>query len=64
MTAYVEWVLGTTRGLGSPFIVTQSDEHSGALFARNPWNADFGEHIAFADFAGGKPLGRAIEASF
>ena len=52
VTAYVEWVLGTTRGMGSPFIVTERDDDSGALFARNPWNADFGEHIAFADFAG------------
>ncbi len=52
VTAYVEWVLGTGRGASSPLIVTQRDEDSGALFARNPWNADFGEHIAFADFAG------------
>ncbi len=52
VTAYVEWVLGTVRGTNSPFIVTQRDEDTGALFARNPWNADFGEHVAFADFAG------------
>ena len=52
VTAYIEWVLGTGRGTGSPFIVTERDADSGALFARNPWNADFGEHIAFADFAG------------
>ena len=52
VTAYVEWVLGTGRGSSSPFIVTERDADSGALFARNPWNADFGEHIAFADFAG------------
>ena len=52
VTAYVEWVLGTARGSSSPFIVTERDADTGALFARNPWNADFGEHIAFADFAG------------
>jgi cyclic beta-1,2-glucan synthetase len=52
VTAYVEWVLGSIRGMNSPFIVTERDEETGALFARNPWNTDFGEHIAFADFAG------------
>ena len=52
VTAYVEWVLGTVRGTSSPYIVTQRDHETGALFARNPWNADFGEHVAFADFAG------------
>ena len=52
VTAYVEWVLGTIRGMSSPFIITERDEDTGALFARNPWNADFGEHVAFADFCG------------
>ncbi len=52
VAAYVEWVLGAARGTNSPFIVTERDEETGALFARNPWNADYGEHIAFADFAG------------
>ena len=52
VTAYVEWVLGTVRGTNSPFIITERDEDTGALFARNPWNSDYGEHIAFADFAG------------
>ncbi len=53
VTAYVEWVLGTVRGANSPFIVTELDAATGALFARNPWNADYGEHIAFAAFAAG-----------
>ena len=52
VTAYVEWILGTVRGVSAPFIITERDQDSGALFAHNPWNADFGEHIAFADFAG------------
>jgi hypothetical protein len=28
--------------------ITRSIRH-GALFARNPWNIDFGDHVAFAD---------------
>ncbi len=52
VTAYVEWVLGTTRGASAPFIVTELDPVSGALFARNPWHGTFGSRVAFADLAG------------
>lgn len=52
VTAYVEWVLGTTRGTSAPFIETQMDPLTGAMFARNPWNAVFGSRVAFADLAG------------
>ena len=52
MTAYVEWVLGTSRGASAPFIVTEIDNETGAMFARNPWNATVGPRVAFADLAG------------
>jgi cyclic beta-1,2-glucan synthetase len=39
VTAYVEWVLGTSRERSAPFIVTEIDPETGALFARNPWNS-------------------------
>jgi cyclic beta-1,2-glucan synthetase len=52
VTAYVEWVLGTARGASAPFIVTQRDSETGAMFARNPWDADFGSRVAFADLGG------------
>ena len=42
VTAYVEWVLGTTRSISTTEIVTERDEKTGALLARNPWNVDFG----------------------
>jgi len=52
VTAYVEWVLGSSRGASAPYIVTEIDQQTGALFARNVWSGEFGERIAFADLAG------------
>jgi cyclic beta-1,2-glucan synthetase len=52
VTAYVEWVLGSTRTASAPFIVTEIDTKTGAMFARNPWNATFGSRVAFADLSG------------
>ena len=52
VTAYVEWVLGTSRGASAPFIVTEIDPETGAMFARNPCNAEFGQRVAFVDLAG------------
>jgi cyclic beta-1,2-glucan synthetase len=52
ITAYAEWVLGTSRGSSAPFILTELDADTGALFARNPWDATFGSRVAFADLAG------------
>ncbi len=48
-TYYAEWVLGTTRDAFAPFVVTEVDEESGALLARNPYNADFAGRVAFLD---------------
>jgi cyclic beta-1,2-glucan synthetase len=52
ITAYAEWVLGTSRGAAAPFLLTDLDPETGALFARNPWDAAFGTRVAFAALAG------------
>lgn len=52
VTAFIEWVLGTSRGTSAPFIITEREEKTGALLARNPWNSEFAERVAFADLAG------------
>ncbi len=52
LTAYVEWVLGPSRSASAPFVMTEIDPDTGAMFARNPWNAAFGSRVAFADLAG------------
>jgi cyclic beta-1,2-glucan synthetase len=52
VTAYVEWVLGTSRSATAPFVVTEVEPVTGAIFARNPWSDQFGERVAFADLGG------------
>ncbi|MBZ0172400.1 MAG: hypothetical protein K8E66_08480, partial [Phycisphaerales bacterium] len=52
VTAYVEWVLAATRGASAPFVVTEMDAETGALFARNPWRTEFAQRVAFVDLAG------------
>ncbi len=52
VTAFAEWVLGPSRAAGAPFIITSLDPSTGAIFARNPWNYEFGESVAFFDMGG------------
>ena len=48
-TGYVEWVLGDLRPKSSMHVVTEIDPNSGALLARNAYNPEFAEHVAFFD---------------
>ncbi len=49
VTGYWEWVLGELRPKNLLHVQTEVDPKTGALLARNPFNADFAERIAFVD---------------
>ncbi|MCY7409314.1 MAG: cyclic beta 1-2 glucan synthetase, partial [Chitinophagales bacterium] len=48
-TGYVEWVLGDKRSKTAMYIHTEIDPDSGALFAKNPYNTEFSNRVAFFD---------------
>ena len=49
---YAEPVMGLSRDASAPFLVTEEDAETGALFARNPWNVAFPDRVMFADLLG------------
>jgi cyclic beta-1,2-glucan synthetase len=64
VTAYAEWVLGTSRGACGPFIGTESDAATGALLACNSWSTAFPGRVAFADLGGTQMSLTADRAEF
>jgi cellobiose phosphorylase len=49
ITGLFELVLGTYRGANLLHVVTEVDPKTGAAFARNPYNGEFGDRVAFLD---------------
>ncbi|MCE5211261.1 MAG: cyclic beta 1-2 glucan synthetase [Deltaproteobacteria bacterium] len=47
VTGYAEWVLGDLRTKTAMHIITEVDSQSGAIFARNPYNMEFPDRVAF-----------------
>ncbi|NLE45347.1 MAG: hypothetical protein GX620_11550, partial [Chloroflexi bacterium] len=47
VTYYAEWVLGPSRSGTQQYIVSEFDAATNALLARNAYNADFGQQVAF-----------------
>ena len=48
-TGYVEWVLGDLRPKSAMHVATEVDPYSSALYARNPYNTEFPDRVAFFD---------------
>lgn len=46
-TGYVEWVLGSLREDNHMHIMTEIEPQTGAILARNTYNTEFADHIAF-----------------
>jgi cyclic beta-1,2-glucan synthetase len=49
VTGYTEWVLGDHRMKTSMYIHTEVDAPSGVLLAKNPYNTEFSNRVAFFD---------------
>jgi cyclic beta-1,2-glucan synthetase len=64
ITAYTEWVLGTSRGASAPFIHTEMDALTGAMLAQNHWNSAFASRVAFADLGGKQTAWTADRTEF
>ena len=52
VTAFVHWSLGGNGSQPEPFVNTELDTKTGALFASNRWREHFADRVAFIDLRG------------
>ncbi len=64
ITSYVEWVLGFSRTVSSPYIITDLENGNSGIVAYNPWNHEFGNKQAFATFIDGNDNWTANRTEF
>lgn len=50
--SYVEWVLGNLREKSAPYILTEVDDVTTAILAKNAYNHEFAERVAFCYLSG------------
>ncbi|HUW29637.1 MAG TPA: glucoamylase family protein [Sulfuriferula sp.] len=48
-TGYAEWVLGDLRAKSAMHVTTEISRNNGALYARNSYNTEFPDRVAFFD---------------
>lgn len=51
LTSYHDLVLGIDQSASRPFVITEIDQITGAVLARNPYNDEFGQRVAFVDMS-------------
>ncbi|MDB6163556.1 MAG: glycosyltransferase 36 associated family protein, partial [Xanthomonadaceae bacterium] len=56
VTGYVEWVLGDLRAKTQMHVVTEAEENTGAITARNAYNTEFEGRVCFLDADANVPL--------
>ena len=49
VTGYAEWALGDLRAKSAMHVITEIDSRTGAIYARNTFNSEFGDWICFFD---------------
>ncbi len=63
-TGYVEWVLGDLRAKYLKHTITELDERSGAILARNAYSTEFKNRVAFFDADGNNKTLPLTEPNF
>ena len=64
VTAYAEWVLGTSRSATSAYVITKPEPATGAILAQNTFSTAFPGRVAFADLGAGTSSVTADRAEF